>query len=51
MIPADVYIEHIQKALKIIDEEVGGALSVHEDSEIITGPEQGRPPKLFTLNF
>ena len=51
MIPADVYIEHMQKALKIIDEEVGGDLSGREDSEIITGPAHGRPPKLFTLNF
>ncbi len=51
MIPADVYIEHMQKALKVIDEEVGGDLSGREDSEIITPPTQGRPPKLFTLNF
>ncbi|PKN19088.1 MAG: hypothetical protein CVU71_09925 [Deltaproteobacteria bacterium HGW-Deltaproteobacteria-6] len=51
MIPADVYIEHMQKALKIIDEEVGGDLSGREDSEIITGPADGRPVKLFTLNF
>ena len=51
MIPADVYIEHMQKALKVIDEEVGGDLSGREDSEIITGPVDSRPVKLFTLNF
>jgi hypothetical protein len=51
MIPANEYIEHMQKALKMIDEEVGGDLNSREDSEIITGPAQGRPPKLFTLNF
>ena len=51
MIPADIYIEHMQKALQIIDEEVGGDLSGREDSEIIPGPADGRPVKLFTLNF
>ena len=51
MIPADVYIEHMQKALKVIDEEVGGNLSGRQDSEIITSPKEGRSPKLFTLNF
>ncbi len=51
MIPAYVYIEHMQKALQIIDEEVGGDLSGREDLEIITGPAHGRPVKLFTLNF
>ncbi|MEE9910413.1 MAG: hypothetical protein K4571_01715 [Deltaproteobacteria bacterium] len=51
MIPADVYIEHMQKALKVVDEEVGGDLTGREDSEIITPPGEGRPPKLFTLNF
>ncbi|MDD5169505.1 MAG: hypothetical protein PHN75_11860, partial [Syntrophales bacterium] len=51
MIPADEYIEHMEKALKMIDEEVGGDLSGREDSEIIMGQAQGKPPKLFTLNF
>jgi tetratricopeptide (TPR) repeat protein len=51
IIPADVYIEHMQKALKIIDEEVGGDLTGREDSEVITAMADGRPPKLFTLNF
>ncbi len=51
MIPADEFIEHMQRALKVIDEEVGGDLSARGDSEIITGPADGRPVKLFTLNF
>jgi len=51
MIPADEYIAHMDKALKIIDEEVGGDLSGRNDSEIITGAAQGKLPKLFTLNF
>ena len=51
MIPADEYIEHMQKALKVVEEEVGGDLSGRSDSEIISGPADGRPPKLFTLNF
>ena len=51
MIPADVYIEHMQKALKVIDEEVGGDLIGREDSEIITGPAHGKTLKLFTRNF
>jgi len=51
MIPAQEYIEHMQKALQLIDEEVGGDLSGREDSDIIAGPSQGKPPKLFTLNF
>ncbi len=50
MIPADEYIEHMQKALKIIDDEVGGDLSGRQDSEIISGPPQDKQPKLFTLN-
>jgi len=51
MIPADEYIEQMQKALNIIDEEVGGNLSGRDNSEIIPGPADGRPVKLFTLNF
>lgn len=51
MIQAGKFIEHMQKALKVIDEEVGGDLSARDDSEIITGPAHGRPVKLFTLNF
>jgi len=50
MIPADEYIDHIQKALKIIDDEVGGDLSGRQDLEIISGPPQDKQPKLFTLN-
>ena len=51
MIPADEYIDHMQKALKIIDDEVGGDLNGREDSEIIVGSAQVKPLKLFTLNF
>jgi tetratricopeptide (TPR) repeat protein len=51
MIPADEYIEQMQKALNLIDEQAGGDLSGREDSEIIAGPEHVKPPKLFTLNF
>jgi hypothetical protein len=51
MIPADEYIDHMQKALKMIDDEALGDLNGREDSEIITGSVHGKPPKLFTLNF
>lgn len=51
MVTAQEYIEHMQRALKMIDEEVGGDLSGREDSEIIVGPARDKPPKLFTLNF
>jgi len=51
MVTAQEYIEHMQKALKMIDEEVGGNLSGREDTEIIVGPARDKPPKLFTLNF
>ena len=51
MIPAEEYVEQMQKALKMIDEEVGGDLRGRDDLEIITGPAQSTPPKLFTLNF
>jgi len=51
MIPAGEYIEHMQKALKVVDEEIGGDLSGRDDSEIIAGPADGKSPRLFTLNF
>lgn len=51
MIPANEFIEHMKKALKIFDEEVGADLSGRADSEIIEGKGCGNPPKLFTLNF
>lgn len=51
IIPADEYIDHMQKAIKVVDEEVGGDLTGRNDSEIIPGPVQGKLPKLFMLNF
>jgi hypothetical protein len=50
MIPADEFIEHMQKALKVVDEEVGD-LSGRDDAEIIPGPAGGKSLKLFSLNF
>jgi len=35
MFTAQEYIEHMQRALKMIDEEIGGDLSGREDTEII----------------
>ena len=51
MIPAHEYIEQMQKALKMIDDEAGGNLNGREDSEVIQGPAQGNSSRLFTLNF
>ncbi len=51
MIPADEFIEHMKKALKIFDEEVGMDLSGRADSEIIARPADGKKLNLFTLNF
>ena len=50
MIPADEYIEQMKKALKMIDDEVGD-LSGRKDTEVIPGPADGKPPRLFTMNF
>ena len=41
----------MQRTLKVVDEELGGDLSGRDDSEIIPDPANGRPLKLFTLNF
>ena len=51
MIPAGEYIEQMQKALQVVEEEVGGNLSGRNDSEIIPGPAYGKSLKLFSLNF
>ena len=50
MIPPGEFIEHMKRAMQMINEEVGGDLEGRQDDEIITS-EKRRPPKLFTLNF
>ncbi len=50
MISAGEYIEQMQRALKMIDEEVGD-LNGREDAEIITDSLDGKALKLFSLNF
>ena len=51
LVTAQDYIDQMQRALNMIDEEVGGDLSGRDDSEVIRGQARGRPPKLFTLNI
>ncbi|MEE9934278.1 MAG: hypothetical protein K4445_01020 [Deltaproteobacteria bacterium] len=51
MIPAEEYIQHMEKALKMIEEAGGGDLGGREDSEILPAPPGGRQPLLLTLNF
>lgn len=51
MIPAQEYIQHMTKALQMIEEEVGSDLSGRQDSEVIMPPANGNLPKLLTLNF
>ncbi len=51
MIPAGEYIQHMEKALKMIENEAGGDLNGRSDSEILTASEGNRLPKLLTLNF
>lgn len=50
MIPAREYIQHMEKALKMIETEAGN-LSGRKDSEVLLPSPHGRPPKLLTLNF
>ena len=50
MIPAKEYIQHMERALKMIEDETG-ELAGRDDSEAITGVHASNPPKLLTLNF
>lgn len=51
MIPAKEYIQHMERALIMVEEEVGGDLAGRLDSEIVKGSHKDLPPKLLTLNF
>lgn len=51
MIPAEEYIQHMEKILQMIAEEAGGDLSGRDDSEIVILSEKSGPAKMLTLNF
>lgn len=51
MIPAAEYIQHMERALKMIEEESGEGLALRQDSEIMAASKKERPPKILTVNF
>ncbi|MRS03347.1 hypothetical protein EG832_09020 [bacterium] len=51
MIPAREFIQHMEKALKMIEDEVGNDLNGRGDSAEISTPGKYPQLKLLTLNF
>ena len=50
MLPAQEFIRHMGRSLKMIEEYVGGDLSARDDREIID-QDRGLSSMLMTLNF
>lgn len=51
MIPAVEYIQHMERVLKMIEDEAGEGLDLRQDSEILSTSEKVGPLNILTLNF
>jgi hypothetical protein len=50
MMPAEEFIQHMERSLQMIEEYTGGDLSARDDREIID-QNRGLSSMLMTLNF